>query len=251
MRSIALLVLAAAAADQQLLAPDVRVASIATGALLVLVLPGLALTELLFAPGSLDGPRRMLLVPALSISVAIVVGLVLAAAHVRLERESWAAALGAVAVVTSLAATLHPGRRRRASRLRLQVTRRANALVVAGTFLAAAAAVALVVSVRPVGAEHVAGYATLGLVPARTGGFELTVRSVELQRARFVVVVRAQPSEHVLLRRTLVLDPNGAWSSHVEQPRGTGMLVADLGRGAQPAYRSVHVVYGPQEEHGP
>jgi hypothetical protein len=247
-RSSGLLLVAVAAAAQQLLAPDVRVASIATGALLVLVLPGLALTELLFAPGALDRPRRALLVPALSVSVAIVTGVSLAAADVRLDRESWAAALGAVAVAISLAAALHPGRRRRTQSFRLRVTRRANALTVAGILLAAAAAAALAISVRPVGAEHVAGYATLGLVPAPTGGFGLSVRSVELRRTRFAVVVRAQPSERVLLRRTLVLDPNETWSAHVAQPPGTGTLVADLERGGRPAYRRVHVVYGPREQ---
>jgi hypothetical protein len=247
-RSAGLVLLALAATAQQLLAPGVPVVSVVTGALLVLVLPGLALTELLFAPRSLDGPRRALLVPALSISVAIVAGVALAAAEVRLDRGSWAAALGAVAVATSLAAALHPGRRRRARGLRVRVTRRANALAVAGTFLAAAAAAALVVSVRPVGAEHVAGYAALGLVPGRLGGFGLSVRSVELRRTRFTVVVRAQPSEQVLLRRTLVLDPNETWSAYVAQPPGTGTLVADLERGGRPAYRSVHVVYGPREQ---
>lgn len=250
MRRPALLLaaVAAGAGAQQLYASDVRAASVATGALLVLVLPGLALTELLFAPGSLDGPRRLLLVPALSISVAIVAGLALAAAHVRLDRASWAATLGAVTVGVSLAAALHPGRRHGPHRLALRVTRRANALAVAGVLLGVAAAVALLVSVRPVGAEHVAGYATLGLVPAPSGGFELTVQSVELQRTRFDVVVRARPSERVLLRRTLVLDPNQTWSARVAQPAGAGLLVAELERGARTAaYRSVHVRYTPQE----
>jgi hypothetical protein len=246
-RSVALVLVTAAAGIQQLLVPDLRVASVVTGALLVLVLPGLALTDLLFAPGSLDGPRRALLVPALSISVAIVLGVVLAAADTRLDRESWAAALGAVAVAASAAAALHPGRRRRVERLELRVTRRANALAVAGAFLAAAAAVALIVSARPVGAEHVAGYATLGLVPAPTGGFDLSVRSVELRRTRFTVVVRIRSSERVLLRRTLVLDPNDEWSAHLATPPGTGMLLADLERGGRPDYRSVHVGYGPRE----
>jgi hypothetical protein len=248
--AIVLAALTGGAVAQQLYAPDVRAATIASGALLVLVLPGLALTELLFAPRSLDGPRRALLVPALSICVAIVAGIGLDAADVRLDRDSWAVVLGAVAGLAAVGAALHPGRRRRPRRLELRVSRHASALAVAAMLLAVAAATALVVSVRPVGAEHVAGYAGLGLVPARSGGFDLSVRSVELERARFAVVVRALPSERVLLRKTLVLEPNQSWSAHLAQPKGKGVLVAQLERGRQTGYRSVHVAYTAQE-HGP
>lgn len=242
--------LTAGAVAQQLFAADAHAATVASGALLVLVLPGLALTELLFAPRSLDGPRRLLLVPSLSICVAIVVGIALDAAHVRLDRQSWAVGLGAVAGAAAVAAALHPGRRRKPHRLELRISRRATALATAAALLAVAAATALVVSVRPVGAQHVAGYAGLGLVPAAGGGFDLSVRSVELRRSRFVVVVRARPSERVLVRKTLVLAPNQTWSAHLAQPKGEGVLVAQLDRGRQTAYRSVHVVYEPQE-HGP
>ena len=65
------------------------------GLLLGLVLPGLVLAPLLSLRGA-DRVEKLLFVPALSVVIAIVTGLVVSAAHVRLTMQSWAVALGVV-----------------------------------------------------------------------------------------------------------------------------------------------------------
>jgi hypothetical protein len=82
------------------------------GILLGFVLPGLALTEILFRRRTLSAVERTVLAPALSLATLITSGLLLNAAGVRLDRTSWTlAAAGVTLVVLVLTvATVRLGR---------------------------------------------------------------------------------------------------------------------------------------------
>lgn len=84
-------------------------AAITGGILLGCVLPGLALTELLFRHRTLSAVERAVLAPALSLATLIVCGLLLYVAGFRLDRTSWT--LGAAGVtLLVLALTAVPQR---------------------------------------------------------------------------------------------------------------------------------------------
>src|SRR5947209_17026613 len=67
------------------------------GLLLGLVLPGLVTARLLGRP-PFANVERLLLVPGISISTAVLTGLCLNAARIRLTTDSWAIGLGAISV---------------------------------------------------------------------------------------------------------------------------------------------------------
>jgi hypothetical protein len=73
------------------------------------VLPGLALTDLLFRHRTLSAVERTVLAPALSLAVLVVSGLLLYVAGVKLDRVSWTLAAGGVTLV-ALAVTAVPER---------------------------------------------------------------------------------------------------------------------------------------------
>ena len=77
--------------------------AIAGGMLLGFVLPGLALTEVLFRRRTLSPVERIVLAPALSLAVLIVSGLLLYVAGVHLDRTSWTLAAAGVALVVAAA----------------------------------------------------------------------------------------------------------------------------------------------------
>lgn len=105
---IALVTVAAAAGV--LVGPSLT--AIAGGLLLGFVLPGLALTELLFRRRTLSPVERTVLAPALSLATLIISGLLLYVAGVHLNRTSWTLAAGGVTLVV-LALTALPVRIRR------------------------------------------------------------------------------------------------------------------------------------------
>lgn len=92
----ALVAVAAIAAVVLDLAPIVRTA---LGVPLVLLLPGYALTSLLFPTQVLPGIERLLLALGTSIVLAILIGLALAAAGVPLTPASWSVTLGVTTLV--------------------------------------------------------------------------------------------------------------------------------------------------------
>jgi hypothetical protein len=80
-------------------------AAVAGGLLLGLVLPGLALTAIIFRHRTLSAVERTVLAPALSLAVLVVSGLLLHVADFRLDRVSWTlAAAGATLAALALAA---------------------------------------------------------------------------------------------------------------------------------------------------
>jgi uncharacterized membrane protein len=78
---------------------------VAAGLVLVLVLPGLAATRALHPRGRTE---QLLLIPGLSLSISILVGLIAYAANFRLTTGVWAVALG-LATIAGLVAGFKPG----------------------------------------------------------------------------------------------------------------------------------------------
>jgi uncharacterized membrane protein len=247
----ALLLVATAASAEAGFDQRIHALGVAAAALLFVVLPGVALAELLFRPGALDGVRRALLVPTLSISAAIVVGVALAESHVRLDRETWALALGSLTVAALAGAMLRtwtspvavPQAASRRWKPRSLAALAAGALLVCATVSAA-----LVVATRPAGAEHVNGYTLLSLLPAaKTHALDLQVTSFELRPTRYRLVVRLN-GQRVLLATALTLRTTQSWSGRVARPDRAGIVSADLerwGAGRYVSYRHAHVGIGP------
>jgi uncharacterized membrane protein len=161
---------------------------------LVLVLPGLALLEALrsAAPG---GAQRLVLVPALSIAVDVVVALVVNFLHSGLTSRSWAIALAGVVVVMSIVACFRrPEPRVGSGAFRLRWTD-IGALAVAAAILGGA----IVVARTPVSAKQAQGYTILSLVRGGNSTVKVDVQSGELQTRRYRLLVTGN---HVVYRNT-------------------------------------------------
>ena len=248
-RALALGLLAAGAAAATGWGPRAPWLAVPAAAALVLVLPGLAAVELLFPPHTLDGVRRTLLTAALSLAAAVLTGLALVEAHVRLDRASWSLGLGAVAVGTALAALVRASTPRPVSFLPLRPARPARSrrvrvvLVLAAAGSAASLAGAVVVAARPVGAHHVQGYTLLALTPRAGGELTVNVTSAEIGPRDYRLLVRLG-TERILLDRPLALSTGGSWTGTVAVPAGGGEATAALvlrqAKG-DVVYRTVHV----------
>jgi hypothetical protein len=93
-------------------------AAVAGGILLGFVLPGLALTEILFRHRTLSPVERAVLAPGLSLATLIVAGLLLYVSGLHLDRTSWTlATAGVTLAVLALTAVPRPG----AATVRIQV----------------------------------------------------------------------------------------------------------------------------------
>lgn len=192
---------------------------------LMFVLPGLlAITAVLPAarPGLVLGS---LLVLATSISLDIVAGVTIGLAGGRLDRTSWALALGGIALAGGLAATLRAPSRPLGARPQL-------APVLAMVLLVALAAAGATALLRNAGttpsADGVQGYSALSVV--RAGGQRaatLAVTSSELARRTFVLRVSSGGPKPIL-QETVVLSPGQTWRRTVAIPRGVKRLDADL-----------------------
>jgi hypothetical protein len=232
-RADATTILVASLASLQLISgPRVAGLDVLAAALLFFVLPGIAIMRLLFPLVKREAVLCALLVPALSLCAAILVGVSLGEAGVRLTQTNWAIALGSLVVGCSLAGAARRGRLAVAPvatprRVRY-LTRRSLAIATAFAGTITLAAVALVISARPVGARHIAGYAALALTNDRNDGdFKVFVQSEELQTARFVLSVRTATGASLRLV-TLRLAPGQTWSARIVAPEGAGRLTARL-----------------------
>jgi hypothetical protein len=121
-------------------------------------------------------------------------------------------------------------------------------LTVAAAVAIGGVAAALVIATRPVGAEHVAGYTTLALLPVDGSRvLELQVTSVELRPASYRVVVAG--GGRTLRSATFVLATNGTWSARIAEPARGGIVTARLLRRSGTgyvAYRRAYVRVAPR-----
>lgn len=245
----ATIALAICATLQLAVGPRTHLLDVPAAALLFFALTGASIVSALFRPEALDPVRRALLVPALSVCSSIVAGVALGELNVPLTRANWAYTLGSGAVVVSSIALLRRGRKPvtavTRSRRRPFVGRRGLALAGATLVLIGAAVGSLALSVRPIAARHVAGYAALALTPAQDGRFRVFVQSKELKRTAFRLVVRTSAGT-TLRSAAFELPTNGTWSAKVSRPPGSGILMATLmpeGSSPDAAPRVVRVRY--------
>lgn len=178
---------------------------------LVLVLPGYALARALLSGRELEGSLRLLLSLGLSLSLAIVTGLVLDVSTIGLDTRSWAVSLAAE--TWSLCVVAGPRWRRRNDvdeaapstpswRLR---GRDVVLFAVAACIFSGAVAFAR----TPLPAPNVHGYTALWLLPGPAGhrsDFRIGVKSGELKRVSYRLVVRV--GTRVVVQRRFQLEPS-------------------------------------------
>jgi uncharacterized membrane protein len=255
-RTLPLLASALAAAELGILLGPAPV-RVAAGLTLVLVLPGLVITRGVLARLRILGTEKLLLVPATSLAIAVITGLVLNTAHIRLTAANWAGALGLVTAVGLLAGALledahedrpHP-RRPRAWLARVSPVGRPSlgigpAVMLVIAALATSAAVAIgVLGQRDRDSET--EFTELWALPGPSSGsaIRLGVRSHERGDVRY----RLRVSIHgrVVRDYALTLQPGQTWQSTQPVERsGARVDVALLTSPRGRVYREVHLAAG-------
>jgi uncharacterized membrane protein len=185
---------------------------------LVFATPGYALARALFSGKELDRSYRLLLSLGLSLSLAIVTGLLLDATTVGLDARSWAVALSAETWISCVVAILRPRQRDDVvepvpSGRTWKLRRRDVVLfVVAACIFTGAVAFAR----TPLPAPKVQGYTALWLLPGPGGhrsDFRIGVKSGELKLVHYRLVVRV--GSQVVKERNFQLEPSGVLQTSV------------------------------------
>lgn len=245
----------AAACSAGAAVPGLRVVA---GLLLVLVLPGYALSALV-VPAAPAGLMRVspvlwrgMWAVGLSLAVAVLGGLLLNLTPLGLTRMSWAVSLAAV---TLLAVAASAWRRRRAMQPRGSAAatpatpaapgRPRFSRIAAGYALAAVAlaAAAIMLAVLSAGRQHSPGFAQLWLVPARSpavsGQATLGVRSGYQGTETFHLVLRRGP--HPIGTWDFTLGPGRNWQRTVTAPVGQHLTAQLSGVGQRAATETVTI----------
>jgi uncharacterized membrane protein len=221
--------------------------------LIVAFLPGLAITRAIQTRTRIEGTEQLLLVPGISLAVAVITGLVLNSADVRLTAGNWAIALGlATAAGVAAEAMLKQEHevtrpRRRHGRLTAASRRGRSTLDVASAamFVIAALVVSAAVAsgVRAQRDRDIqTGFTQLWAVPepGSPSAVRVGVRSHERGDARYRI--RVSIEGRVVRSQALTLRPGQTWRSTQPVARsGQRVDVVLLTSPRAPAYREVHV----------
>ena len=236
-------------------------AAVPAGLLLAFVLPGLALTQLIRprAAGSASSARstgsarlarsaveRAVLVPALSLAVLVVGGLVLYGCGVQLNRESWTALTATVTLLAAATAMVRAGRSTTVEPASVPLTGRAALPVNARTLVPLALILALLggagwLSLTSAQAPARAGVTALGVLPDSaavaadgTAGRSAVIDVTSGEPGGTGFVIRVHSSQPVPVEFDLTLTRRGRWSLP------PGAVTIDLyRRGDLVPYRSV------------
>jgi uncharacterized membrane protein len=203
---------------------------------LVLVLPGWALLDALDARTT-GRAQRVVLVPSLSIALAIAVALIVDFVPSGLTQRSWA--IG-IFVVVAAASVVAAARGTSAIGLPRSTALGLRRLDVVALVVAAAVLTGTVILVRtPLAAKKAQGYTILSLVQGKGSTVVVGVQSGEQRKTRYRLVVGSQ--KHVLYRdRNLVLEPSERTSVRISLPRRGQPVTATLYRGKRTVvYRHV------------
>jgi hypothetical protein len=211
---------------------------------LILVLPGYALTAAIMDPSELQPAERLLLSLALSIVTTILSALALAFLTVKLTVIPWSGLLAAV-TVGAAAFGLRRGRGRFVHRPRLDLLpAELAALLCAALLLAGAATLGFTALRAPTGTEGTTGF---GLAPAPhvANAVELDISSDRLHSTTYNVLlaVAGRSLEHF---GPITLAPGASWTQVVHTPAGKPAVSARLYQPSAPnvVYRSVSMVAG-------
>jgi hypothetical protein len=191
------------------------------GTTLVLVLPGFVVARALLRGEK--WPERLLVTLGGSAVIVALLALFLDMIHVPLERAAWAAALGLLVAVGSVAAG---GVRSEPDRSAWPVVRRSDALFLA--VAAAALTAALFVGTKPLRAPaSTPGYAELWVEPEGARNAVAVVASGTFQRATFRLVV-AVNGRVVASKPRIAISPGGEYRFPIPAPLRPGSRVTAL-----------------------
>lgn len=199
------------------------------GLLLLLVLPGGALTVAVRPSAILAGVERVLLWIGLSIASSILTAIALNAVGIPLRGPAWALSLMAITLIAGRVAW----QRRRATVIRrpafaVRPAEAGLALLVAG-MIAAAAVIATDPSPLP---GDVGGTTALWLVPATSGQLELGVQSQERRPGRYLLELRS--TRRRLITKRLALAPGQRFTTRIPIRTGEQRITATLAAAARP-----------------
>lgn len=264
-------IVAAALGSMVIVLAAIPVIDVIAGLALALILPGYALAGLLFDTGwigrrggrSLRRVERIVLVPALSLAVLVLGGLLLYAVHIRLTAASWAVLAGLVTAVAALvgpprfrrasstAAAAPPGRQR-ALRWRWVVPALMSGLLLAGAGWVSLASAATQERSVPVTELSMLQTATISGAPAGVTNpsgvagrrLSIDVSTRNAPSARYLLVLTGSNGYRVTLTPTVGRD--GEWQRDVTVPANVmsvgGRITAVLYRGGTGTpYRTVFV----------
>jgi hypothetical protein len=224
---------------------------LAAGLLLVLVLPGYALSQALLRAPALGAAERTVLTLALSLGVTILSALLLNLSPWSLSHRNWPPLLAGVTIAACVAAWVMNGDVVSGQlRWRWPPFRNVITLALAGAIAAAAIAVASAPRRAP---EGVSGYSELWLVP-RERHLELGLASGELSPVRYRLDLTAD-GRLVRRWRALFLRTGDRWQVNLPRTtfeRSPAVIEARLYRSDRPrsVYRRVRVRVRPGSRSG-
>jgi hypothetical protein len=237
-----------------LIAPGIAALRILSALLLLLVLPGYALSAALLPGRFLDLPQRALFALGLSLSLTVLVGLVLNQLHVPLYLNTWVMVLVGISIGLAFVAAW---RRRSAaayvpnsaSPFKFRPSWREAVLLGLAVFVTGAA---MQLARLPTPNSIVSGYTLLWMVPAQDGTHQLRLGldSREFDTTRYNLEV-LDNGRLVQGWSDVELKPGGSWQHSIElsaAPEISSTIEARLYRSDQPdqVYRRVALSQGEQ-----
>jgi uncharacterized membrane protein len=230
---------------------------VAAGLTLGFILPGLVITRAILFRTRIEGTEQLLLVPGMSLAIAVITGLVLNTAHIRLTAANWAIALGLVTAAGLLVGAMLEGAHEiRPHPLRLRAWlnraslggRRSQGIGLAAMLVIAPLAVSAAVVIGVQGqrdrdseTEFTDLWALPG--PSSASAIRLGVRSHERGDVRYRI--RVSIEGRVVRSQALTLRPGQTWQSTQPVARsGERVDVALLTSPRGPVYREVHLTAG-------
>jgi hypothetical protein len=232
--------------------PPIRVAA----GLTLGFLPGLVIARVVQTQTRIERTEQLLLVPGMSLAVAIITGLVLNTADIRLTAGNWAIALGLVTAAGLVAGAIledphevveHP-RRRAWLTATSPGGRRSLGIAPAAMFVMAALAATAAAGIGVLGQrdrDRQTQFTELWAFPGpgSASTVRLGVRSHERGHVRYRI--RVSLDGRVVRSQALTLQPGQTWRSTQPVARpGAHVDVALLTSSRGPAYRAVHLTVG-------
>lgn len=186
------------------------------GAVLVLWLPGYALTAALFRRDDLGGVERTLITLGSSISLAILIGFGLNLSGLPLTPGTWAIGLVVVTLVAGASAWLRPSHRPALPRPVVRLTRPTR-----GSLLFAMAALLVVsaLGLSRIGAEEQpqTGFTELSMTPVNGEAVRVAVQNEESETLTYRVLLRTA-TDVIAEWPTVQLGPGQGWEMQVPLP---------------------------------
>jgi hypothetical protein len=215
----ALIAVTVVAASVCALGPDMPWLRVPFALILLLALPGYAIARALFPEADQDPVRLALLTVGLSLAVAVIAGVEMAAFGV-LSSRSWA--ISSAFITIGAACIAHRRARLRSipsRRPRAGVTRRGRGALITialATLIVLGAATALALTPLPVPDDR--GYTVLSVSPssAPSGFVTISIESEEAAAREFLLVVAVERS--VALSRSVTLQPGARLEQRVNLP---------------------------------